>query len=74
MLKRNVKFALRYIARNKIYSFPAGYMAAAKLFTRTAYPTDIPFWIFVCAGILVLTIIIFSVSWQAIRLAFKNLT
>jgi putative ABC transport system permease protein len=43
-----------------------------KLFSRTAFHTELSFWIFLLAGVFVLFIAFITVGYQAYRLAFKN--
>ncbi len=55
-----------------IFAIPAGYLVINKLFSRTAYHTDLSFTIFLLAGAIVLFIAFCTVGWQAYRLALKN--
>jgi ABC-type antimicrobial peptide transport system permease subunit len=70
-----IKLTQDYIAWTLIslvFAIPTGYMVVNKLFSRTAYHTELSFWIFIFAGIIVLIITLFTVSWQAYTLATRN--
>jgi ABC-type antimicrobial peptide transport system permease subunit len=54
------------------FAIPAGYLVVNKLFSRTAFHTELSFWIFLLAGVFVLFIAFITVGYQAYRLAFKN--
>ena len=51
---------------------PAGYLIVNKLFSRTAYHTDISFMTFLLAILIVMCVAICAVGFQAYRLASKN--
>jgi len=66
---------LEYISRvlfSLIFAIPAGYLIVNKLFSRTAYHTDISLSIFLIASTIVMVIAFCTVGWQAYRLALKN--
>jgi putative ABC transport system permease protein len=54
------------------FAIPAGYLVVNKLFSRTAFHTELSFWIFLLAGVFVMFIAFVTVGYQAYRLAFKN--
>jgi putative ABC transport system permease protein len=66
-----VEYVYRVIL-SLIFAVPAGYLVINKLFSRTAYHTDLSISIFVLAGIIVLLIAYCTAGWQAYRLALKN--
>jgi putative ABC transport system permease protein len=48
---------------------PAGFFLANRLLGRYAYRTDLPFWIFLGAGVLAYLIALLTVSYQAVKAA-----
>jgi hypothetical protein len=67
----SVEYA-RYVAFSFLFAIPAGFLLMNKLFSRTAYHTNISAAIFVVAALFVLVIALSTVSWQAYRIAVCN--
>ncbi len=67
-----IKEYLIWVSVSLVFAIPAGYLVINKLFSRTAYHTKLSFWIFFLAGIIVLTIAVCTVGWQAYRLSRQN--
>ncbi|OFX27299.1 MAG: hypothetical protein A2041_06235 [Bacteroidetes bacterium GWA2_31_9b] len=55
-----------------IISFPAAYYLSSKWLQSFVYRTELSWWIFILAGILVLVITLLTVSWQSNKAASKN--
>jgi ABC-type antimicrobial peptide transport system permease subunit len=63
---------LVWVSVSLVFAIPAAYLVISKLFSRTAYHTKLSFWIFLLAGIIVLSIAVCTVGWQAYRLSRQN--
>jgi len=50
-------------------AWPAGYFLTNRLLRNYAYRTDVPFWIFLGAGILAYLVALLTVSYQALKAA-----
>ncbi len=50
-----------------VIAWPAGYYLTSRLLRNYAYRTDVPFWIFLGAGILAYLIALLTVSLQAVK-------
>lgn len=75
-IKRIVKMLTAEYARYVVYSFlfaiPAGYLLVSKLFSRTAYHTNISVMIFLMAALFVFLTAVCTAGWQALRIALRN--
>lgn len=72
IIKMLITEYINWVFISLIFAIPAGYLAMNKLFSRTAYHTELSFQIFLLAGVIVLLIAVCTVGWQAYRLALKN--
>jgi predicted permease len=52
-----------------IIALPAGYFLTSRLLRNYAYRTDVPFWIFIGAGVLAYLVALLTVSYQAVKAA-----
>ncbi len=52
-----------------IIAWPAGYFLTSRLLRNYAYRTDVPFWVFIGAGILAYLVALLTVSFQAFKAA-----
>ena len=55
-----------------VIAFPVAWYAMNKWLQNFAYKTELSWWIFVLAGVIVLGIALLTVSWQSWRAATKN--
>lgn len=55
-----------------LLAIPLAYYVTMKWLESFAYKSDMPIWIFIAAGILVIFIAIFTVSWQTLKAAKAN--
>jgi putative ABC transport system permease protein len=55
-----------------VIAFPVGWYVMNRWLQNFAYKTEISWWIFILAGIIVLGIALLTVSWQSWRAATKN--
>ena len=69
MLNLNI---IKWVGIAFVVSTPVAWIAAHKWLENFAYKTGLSWWVFVLAGILALTIALFTVSWQSWRAAIKN--
>ncbi len=69
MLNRNIT---RWVATAFVIALPVSYFVMQKWLQNFAYKTDLSWWIFALAGLMVLGIALLTVSWQAWRAATKN--
>jgi putative ABC transport system permease protein len=53
-------------------AWPIAYIALQKWLQNFAYRANIPWWIFILAGMTSITVSLFTLSWQAIRAARAN--
>ena len=63
---------LKWILLANIIAWPAAWYAMNKWLQSFAYRIDIGWWIFILAGLLALIIAIFTMSFQAIKVAWTN--
>jgi putative ABC transport system permease protein len=69
MLNKNF---LKWIIIAYIIATPIAWYAMDKWLVNFAYKTELSWWIFVLAGILVFVIVLLTVSWQSWRAASRN--
>ena len=55
-----------------LLAVPLAYFVISKWLEGFAYKSQMPAWVFVAAGFLVLLIALFTISWQTVRAAKKN--
>ncbi|MFA5297429.1 MAG: ABC transporter permease [Lutibacter sp.] len=63
---------IKWIIIAFVIATPIAYYAMQKWLENFAYKTDISWWIFVLAGLLVLLISLLTVSWQSYKAAIMN--
>jgi putative ABC transport system permease protein len=63
---------LKLVLIASVIAFPVAWWAMNKWLQSFAYRTNISWWIFVVAGIVVLAIALITVSFQAIKAALAN--
>ncbi len=63
---------LKWIAIACIIAFPAAWYAMNKWLNNFAYKTEFRWWVLLVAGLIALTITLFTISWQSWRAARKN--
>jgi putative ABC transport system permease protein len=66
------KGLVKWVALAFLISTPGAWYAMHKWLENFAYKTDLSWWIFAGAGILVLLIALLTVSWQSWRAATRN--
>jgi putative ABC transport system permease protein len=66
------KGLVKWVAFAFLISIPVAWYAMHKWLENFAYKTDLSWWIFAGAGILVLLIALLTVSWQSWRAATRN--
>jgi len=52
-----------------LIAWPAGYYLTNRLLRNYAYRTDVPFWVFIGAGLLAYLVALLTVSYQAVKAA-----
>jgi ABC-type lipoprotein release transport system permease subunit len=52
-----------------LIAWPAGYYMTNRLLRNYAYRTDVPFWVFIGAGLLAYLVALLTVSYQAVKAA-----
>ena len=63
---------VKWVAIAFVIANPIAYYAMTKWLENFAYKTELSWWIFVLAGLMVLGIALLTVSWQSWRAATKN--
>jgi putative ABC transport system permease protein len=63
---------LKLVAIASLIAFPIAWLVMNKWLEDFAYRVNIPWWIFLIAGLLTVIIALLTVSFQAIRAAFVN--
>jgi putative ABC transport system permease protein len=66
------KSFVRWIAIAFIIATPIAWLAMHKWLENFAYKTELSWWIFALAGLLVLGIALLTVSWLSLRAATRN--
>jgi putative ABC transport system permease protein len=66
------KGLVKWVALAFLISTPVAWYAMHKWLENFAYKTELSWWIFAGAGILVLLIALLTVSWQSWRAATRN--
>jgi putative ABC transport system permease protein len=66
------KDLIKWVVIAFIIACPVSWFAMHKWLQNFAYKTDLSWWIFALAGILVLSITLLTVSWQSWRAATRN--
>lgn len=69
MLNRNF---IKWVIVALLLAFPIAYYAMTNWLSNFAYKTELSWWIFALAGVLVMGITLLTVSWQSWRAATKN--
>ncbi len=62
----------KWILLANLLAWPIAWLAMHKWLENFAYRTSIPFWFFLLAGVMALTIALITVSFQSIRSALAN--
>ena len=63
---------LKLVAIASVIAFPIAWLVMNKWLEDFAYRVNIPWWIFLFAGLLTVIIALLTVSFQAIKAAFAN--
>jgi len=63
---------IMWVAVAFLIACPISWYVMHKWLQNFAYKTDISWWVFAMAGIIVLAIVLFTVSWQSWRAATRN--
>ena len=71
MAMLNIDF-LRWVIIAFIVALPIAWYIMNKWLENFAYKTDISWWIFAIAGIVTLSIVVLTVSWQSWRASTRN--
>jgi putative ABC transport system permease protein len=66
------KIITKWVASAFVIAFPVSYYVMQKWLQNFAYRTELSWWIFALAGIMVLGIALLTVSWQSWRAATRN--
>jgi putative ABC transport system permease protein len=69
LLNRNF---MRWIALAFLFAAPVAWFGMHKWLQNFAYRTELSWWIFILAGLIALTIALFTLSWQSWRAATRN--
>ena len=63
---------VKYVVIAFIVAIPVSYYIIQKWIENFAYKTELSWWIFALAGLLALSIVLLTVSWQSWRAATRN--
>jgi putative ABC transport system permease protein len=67
-----IKEFLKWVSIAFIIATPIAWYAMHKWLQTFAYKTELSWWTFCLAGIIALTIAVFTVSWQSLKASIKN--
>jgi putative ABC transport system permease protein len=63
---------VKWVGISLVFACPISYLAMNKWLENFAYKTELSWWVFALAGLLVLCIALLTVSWQSWRAATRN--